>query len=44
MNKFRDSHLWNMAVVDKDGKYLGFVSRSNVFNIYRKMLIEVSDE
>lgn len=44
MNKFRDSNLWNMAVVDKNGKYLGFVSRSNVFNIYRKKLIEVSDE
>ncbi len=44
MNKFRDSNLWNMAVVDQDGKYLGFVSRSNVFNIYREMLIEVSDE
>ncbi len=44
MNKFRDSNLWNMAVVDKDAKYLGFVSRSNVFNIYRKMLLEVSDE
>jgi chloride channel protein, CIC family len=44
MNKFRDLNLWNMAVVDQDGKYLGFVSRSNVFNIYREMLIEVSDE
>ncbi len=44
MNKFRDSNLWNMAVVDQDGRYLGFVSRSNVFNIYREMLIEVSDE
>ncbi|MDR4988749.1 MAG: chloride channel protein [Bacteroidales bacterium] len=44
MNKFRDSDLWNMAVVDDQGRYLGFVSRSNVFNIYRKMLIEVSDE
>ena len=44
MNKFRDSNLWNMAVLDHQGKYLGFVSRSNVFNIYRKMLLEVSDE
>ena len=43
MQKFRDSGLWNMAVVD-DGKYRGFVSRANVFNIYRKMLLEVSDE
>ncbi len=43
MQKFRDSGLWNMAVIDK-GKYKGFVSRSNVFNIYRKMLQEVSED
>ncbi len=43
MQKFRDSGLWNMAVVD-EGIYKGFVSRSNVFNIYRRMLLEVSDD
>lgn len=43
MKKFRTSGLWNMAVVDK-GKYKGYVSRSNVFNVYRKMLIEYSEE
>jgi chloride channel protein, CIC family len=43
MKKFRDSGLWNMAVVDK-GIYMGFVSRSNVFNMYRKMLIEFSED
>ncbi len=43
MKKFRDTGLWNLPVVDK-GKYLGFISRANVFNIYRKMLIEFSEE
>ncbi len=43
MQKFRDSGLWNMAVVD-DGIYKGFVSRANVFNIYRKMLLELTEE
>ena len=43
MGKFRDSGLWNMAVIDQ-GKYIGYVSRSNVFNIYRNMLIEFSQE
>ncbi len=43
MNKFRQSGYWNLPVVDK-GKYVGFVSRSNVFNVYRKMLIEFSEE
>ena len=43
MKKFRDTGLWNLPVVE-DGKYVGFVSRSNVFNVYRKMLIEFSEE
>jgi CIC family chloride channel protein len=43
MKKFRDSGLWNMPVVEK-GKYQGYISRSNVFNIYRNMLIEFSEE
>ena len=43
MKKFRDSGLWNLPVVE-DGRYVGFVSRSNVFNVYRKMLIEFSEE
>ncbi len=43
MDKFRDSGLWNMAVVDK-GIYKGYVSRSNVFNYYRQMLREFSEE
>lgn len=43
MKKFRDSGLWNLPVVES-GKYVGFVSRSNVFNVYRKMLIEFSED
>ncbi len=43
MKKFRESGLWNLAVVE-NGKYRGFVSRSNVFNVYRKMLLEFSEE
>jgi len=43
MKKFKDTGLWNLPVVDK-GTYIGFVSRANVFNAYRKLLIEFSDE
>jgi len=43
MKKFRETGLWNLPVVE-EGKYVGFVSRSNVFNVYRKMLIEFSEE
>ncbi len=43
MAKFRATGSWNLPVVE-DGKYRGFVSRSNVFNVYRKMLKEFSEE
>ncbi len=42
MDKFNKSGLWNIPVVDK-GKYRGYVSRSNIFEIYRNRLIEFSD-
>ncbi len=43
MEKFNNSGLWNMPVVN-NGVYIGFVSRSNVFNYYRKKLVEFSEE
>jgi chloride channel protein, CIC family len=43
MQKFNSSGLWNMPVVN-NGVYVGFVSRSNVFNYYRKKLVEFSEE
>ena len=43
MEKFKPSGLWNLPVIE-DERYIGFVSRSNVFNIYRKKLIEFAEE
>jgi len=43
MEKFKPSGLWNLPVIEDD-RYVGFVSRSNVFNIYRKKLIEFAEE
>jgi CIC family chloride channel protein len=43
MNKLKDTGLWNLPVVSH-GKYLGFVSRANIFNAYRKLLIEFSED
>jgi len=43
MEKFQTTGLWNLPVIDK-GKYIGFVSRATVFNAYRKLLIEFSEE
>jgi len=43
MNKFKNTGLWNLPVVEK-GKYRGFVSRANIFNAYRKLLVEFSED
>lgn len=40
--KFDDSQAWNLPVVDGEGHYLGFVSKSRLFSAYRKVLVEVS--
>lgn len=38
MEKFEKSGAWNLPVIE-GGKYLGFVSKSRIFNSYRKRLI-----
>jgi CIC family chloride channel protein len=43
MKKFNESGAWNLPVIDND-KYVGFVSKSKLFNAYRKVLQEFSDE
>lgn len=44
MRTFDDTKAWNLPVVDIDGKYLGFISKSKVFNSYRQVLVHFSDE
>ena len=44
MEKFDETEAWNLPVVSEEGKYLGFVSKSNVFNAYREMMINLSDD
>jgi len=43
MDKFKSSGQWNLPVL-QDKRYVGFVSRANVFNAYRKKLIEFAEE
>lgn len=43
MKTFDDTKAWNLPVVDK-GKYVGFVSKSKIFNSYRNLLRQYSDE
>ncbi|WP_025069386.1 chloride channel protein [Bacteroides propionicifaciens] len=44
MRTFDDTNAWNLPVIDEDGVYLGFVSKSKIFNSYREVLIHFSEE
>jgi CIC family chloride channel protein len=39
MQKFQDSAAWNLPVL-KDGKYIGFISKSKLLTAYRRKLIK----
>jgi len=41
-NNFETSGRYNLAVIDKNGKYEGFISRAKVFTRYRKQITDVS--
>ena len=43
MRKFEDSKAWNLPVVN-NGVYMGFVSKSKIFSVYRKVLNNFSYE
>lgn len=43
MDKFSKSNAWNLPVLEEE-KFIGFVSKSKLFNAYRKMLINFSEE
>ena len=44
MKKFDDTKAWNLPVVDGEGKYKGFLSKSRILNSYRQMLVDYSEE
>ena len=44
MQIFEDTGAWNLPVVDVEKRYLGFVSKSKIFNSYRHVLVHFSDE
>ena len=35
---FDETKAWKMPVVDDEGRYLGFISKSAIFNSYREVL------
>ena len=44
METFEDTGAWNLPVVDQNRRYLGFVSKSKIFNSYRHVLVHFSEE
>ena len=43
MRIFDKTHAWNLPVVE-DGRYVGFVSKSKIFNSYRRVLRHYCDD
>lgn len=43
MDKFESTQAWNLPVIDNH-KYVGFVSKSKIFSVYRRVLTHVSYE
>lgn len=39
--KFEDTHTWMLPVVDKQNRYLGFISKSRILNAYREQLVKI---
>ena len=44
MKTFDDTGAWNLPVVEPDGTYVGFVSKSKIFNSYRRVLRHYSED
>lgn len=44
MKKFDETKAWNLPVLDENGKYKGFVSKSKIFNSYRQVLVDFSED
>ncbi len=38
MRTFDETGAWNLPVIDENGHYVGFVSKSKIFNSYRQVL------
>jgi len=43
MKKFNECGAWNLPVV-RNRKYIGFISKSTIFNAYRTELVNASEE
>jgi CIC family chloride channel protein len=42
LKSFDETGMWTLPVVDKEGRYLGFLSKSRILAAYREQLVEIS--
>lgn len=42
--KFDETHAWNLPVVDEENRFIGFISRSGLFNSYRQTLVKFTSD
>ena len=40
---FDRTHSWNLPVVDKDGTFVGFIRKSTILSVYRRILADFSN-
>lgn len=44
MNLFDSTDAWTLPVIDKQGRYLGMLSRQRIYATYRKLLLKFSED
>lgn len=44
MEIFDKTNAWNLPVIDSEGHYVGFVSKSKIFNSYRRVLKHFTED
>lgn len=44
LRRFDETGTWTLPVVDRDGHYLGFLSKSRILTAYREQLVEISQQ
>ena len=40
--RFEQNHTWMLPVVDKQNRYVGFISKSRILNAYREQLVNIT--
>lgn len=42
LRRFDENHVWVLPVVDKENRYLGYISKTRIMNAYREQLVKIS--